>query len=159
MYDYVFLICGIFVYYDLYNLKGKKGYIVMFYLIYNMLDEVNELDDIVIIGIGFVSLDVVCYVVVYYLKLLIIMMSCFVYLLSVRGIMIDVIFKYLIKDKLNDIKKYYFGNVLFDILVFLFLKECVEYDIDFKKLVYRCIGNYIVDLKYDLVCLIEMGIF
>ncbi len=42
---------------------------------------------------------------------------------SVRGTMIDVTFKYLTKDKLNDIKKHHFGNAPLDTLVSLFLKR------------------------------------
>lgn len=60
------------------------------YFIYYIFDNVKDLDWIVIIGIGLVSLDVVRYVVVYYLFLFIIMISCFVVLLSVRGKMIKI---------------------------------------------------------------------
>ncbi len=78
---------------------------------------------------------------------------------SVRGTMIDVASKYLTKDKLNDIKKHHFGNAPLDTLVSLFLKECAEYDIDFKKLVYRRTGNHIADLNWVPTCNEEMGIF
>ncbi|HDP4496653.1 TPA: pyridine nucleotide-disulfide oxidoreductase, partial [Staphylococcus aureus] len=56
-------------------------------------------------------------------------------------------------------KKHHFGNAPLDTLVSLFLKECAEYDIDFKKLVHRRTGNHIADLKYDLARPTEMGIF
>ncbi|HCX1019078.1 TPA: FAD/NAD(P)-binding protein, partial [Staphylococcus aureus] len=149
-YDYVFLTCGTFAYHDPYNLKGKKGYIATPYPTYNTLDEVNELDDIAIIGTGLASLDVVRYVAAHHPKLPITMTSRSAHLPGVRGTMIDVTFKYLTKDKLNDIKKHHFGNAPLDTLVSLFLKECAEYDIDFKKLVHRRTGNHIADLKYDL---------
>ncbi|HDM4328943.1 FAD/NAD(P)-binding protein [Staphylococcus aureus] len=158
-YDYVFLTCGTFAYHDPYNLKGKKGYIATPYPTYNTLDEVNELDDIAIIGTGLASLDVVRYVAAHHPKLPIIMTSRSAHLPSVRGTMIDVTFKYLTKDKLNDIKKHHFGNAPLDTLVSLFLKECADYDIDFKKLVHRRTGNHIADLKYDLARPTEMGIF
>lgn len=85
-------------------MKGKKGYIATPYPTYNTLDEVNELDDIAIIGTGLASLDVVRYVAAHHPKLPITMTSRSANLPSVRGTMIDVTFKYLTKDKLNDIK-------------------------------------------------------
>ncbi len=58
--------------------------------------------------IGLASLDVVRYVAAHHPKLPITMTSRSAHLPSVRGTMIDVTFKYLTKDKLNDIKKHHF---------------------------------------------------
>lgn len=66
---------------------------------------------------------------------------------------------YLIKLWFNGIMKNYFGNVLLEKVVLLFLKECEDYGIDFKKFIYCRIGNYVKDLEYDLNYEEEMGIF
>ncbi|MBF9295146.1 FAD/NAD(P)-binding protein, partial [Staphylococcus epidermidis] len=52
VYDYIFLTIGTLSYHDPYYLKGIKGYIQTPYPTYNTLDDVQESDDIAIIGTG-----------------------------------------------------------------------------------------------------------
>ncbi|UMT79892.1 FAD/NAD(P)-binding protein [Staphylococcus roterodami] len=158
-YDYIFLTCGTFAYHDPYKLKGTNGYIATPCPTYHTLDEVNDDDEIAIVGTGLACLDVVRYVAAHHPKLPITMTSRSANLPSVRGTMIDIKFNYLTKEKLNEIKKIHFGNAPLDTLVSLFLKECDDYNIDFIKLVKRRTGNHIQDLKFDLNNPKEMGIF
>lgn len=68
-------------------------------------------------------------------------------------------FTHLTKSRFNGIMKNHFGNVPLEKVVSLFLKECEDYGIDFKKLIYRRTGNHVKDLEYDLNHEEEMGIF
>ena len=78
---------------------------------------------------------------------------------SVRGKMTKIQFTHLTKSRFNGIMKKHFGNVPLEKVVSLFLKECEDYGIDFKKLIYRRTGNHVKDLEYDLNHEEEMGIF
>ena len=158
-YDYLFLTCGTFAYHDPYDLKGKPGYIPTPYPTYNTLDDVKSTDDIAIIGTGLASLDVVRYVAAHHPKLPITMTSRSANLPSVRGEMIPITFNHLTKHRFNLIKKNNYGNVPLDAAVTLFLKECDDYGVDFKKLVARRTGNHIIDLTYDLERPQELGAF
>ncbi|WP_326008371.1 FAD/NAD(P)-binding protein [Staphylococcus haemolyticus] len=158
-YDYIFLTTGTFAYHDPYNLKGNKGYIQTPYPTYNTLDEVSQSDDIAIIGTGLASLDVVRYVATHHPKLPITMTSRSAHLPSVRGNMIDVEFKHLTKQKFNELKSQYYGNVPLELAFELFQLECKDHNIDLEKLVYRRTGNTIQDLQYDLDRPDEIGVF
>lgn len=158
-YDYLFLTNGTFAYHDPYQLKGLKGYIPTPYPTYNTLDDVDSSDDIAVIGTGLASLDVVRYVAAHHPKLPITMTSRSANLPSVRGEMIDITFNHLTYEHFNEIKAEHYGNVPLHMAVELFLQECEDYDIDFKRLVNRRTGDHITDLSYDLEHPKEMGIF
>lgn len=158
-YDYLFLTFGTFSYHDPYDLKGTKGYIQTPYPTYHTLDNVKDSDRIVIIGTGLASLDAVRYVAAHHLSLPITMTSRSAALPSVRGKMTKIQFTHLTKSRFNGIMKNHFGNVPLEKVVSLFLKECEDYGIDFKKLIYRRTGNHVKDLEYDLNHEEEMGIF
>ncbi|MDO0994668.1 FAD/NAD(P)-binding protein [Staphylococcus borealis] len=158
-YDYIFLTTGTFAYHDPYQLKGKKGYIQTPYPTYNTLDEVSESDDIAIIGTGLASLDVVRYVATHHPKLPITMTSRSAHLPSVRGNMVDIEFKYLTKQKFNELKGKHFGNVPLEIAFELFQQECEDRNIELDKLIHRRTGNTIKDLQYDLERANEIGVF
>lgn len=158
-YDYLFLTFGTFSYHDPYDLKGTKGYIQTPYPTYHTLDNVKDSDRIVIIGTGLASLDVVRYVAAHHPSLPITMTSRSAALPSVRGKMTKIQFTHLTKSRFNGIMKNHFGNVPLEKVVSLFLKECEDYGIDFKKLIYRRTGNHVKDLEYDLNHEEEMGIF
>ncbi|MCG1228067.1 FAD/NAD(P)-binding protein [Staphylococcus epidermidis] len=158
-YDYLFLTFGTFSYHDPYDLKGTKGYIQTPYPTYHTLDNVKDSDRIVIIGTGLASLDAVRYVAAHHPSLPITMTSRSAALPSVRGKMTKIQFTHLTKSRFNGIMKNHFGNVQLEKVVSLFLKECEDYGIDFKKLIYRRTGNHVKDLEYDLNHEEEMGIF
>lgn len=158
-YDYLFLTFGTFSYHDPYDLKGTKGYIQTPYPTYHTLDNVKDSDRIVIIGTGLASLDAVRYVAAHHPYLPITMTSRSAALPSVRGKMTKIQFTHLTKSRFNGIMKKHFGNVPLEKVVSLFLKECEDYGIDFKKLIYRRTGNHVKDLEYDLNHEEEMGIF
>lgn len=158
-YDYLFLTFGTFSYHDPYDLKGTKGYIQTPYPTYHTLDNVKDSDRIVIIGTGLASLDAVRYVAALHPSLPITMTSRSAALPSVRGKMTKIQFTHLTKSRFNGIMKNHFGNVPLEKVVSLFLKECEDYGIDFKKLIYRRTGNHVKDLEYDLNHEEEMGIF
>ena len=158
-YDYLFLTFGTFSYHDPYDLKGTKGYIQTPYPTYHTLDNVKDSDRIVIIGTGLASLDAVRYVAAHHPYLPITMTSRSAALPSVRGKMTKIQFTHLTKSRFNGIMKNHFGNVPLEKVVSLFLKECEDYGIDFKKLIYRRTGNHVKDLEYDLNHEEEMGIF
>ena len=158
-YDYLFLTFGTFSYHDPYDLKGTKGYIQTPYPTYHTLDNVKDSDRIVIIGTGLASLDAVRYVAAHHPFLPITMTSRSAALPSVRGKMTKIQFTHLTKSRFNGIMKKHFGNVPLEKAVSLFLKECEDYGIDFKKLIYRRTGNHVKDLEYDLKHEEEMGIF
>ena len=158
-YDYLFLTFGTFSYHDPYDLKGTKGYIQTPYPTYHTLDNVKDSDRIVIIGTGLASLDAVRYVAAHHPFLPITMTSRSAALPSVRGKMTKIQFTHLTKSRFNGIMKKHFGNVPLEKAVSLFLKECEDYGIDFKKLIYRRTGNHVKDLEYDLNHEEEMGIF
>ena len=158
-YDYLFLTFGTFSYHDPYDLKGTKGYIQTPYPTYHTLDNVKDSDRIVIIGTGLASLDAVRYVAAHHPSLPITMTSRSAALPSVRGKMTKIQFTHLTKSRFNGIMKNHFGNVPLEKVVSLFLKECEDYGIDFKKLIYRRTGNHVKDLEYDLNHEEEMGIF
>ena len=158
-YDYLFLTFGTFSYHDPYDLKGTKGYIQTPYPTYHTLDNVKDSDRIVIIGTGLASLDAVRYVAAHHPYLPITMTSRSAALPSVRGKMTKIQFTHLTKSRFNRIMKKHFGNVPLEKVVSLFLKECEDYGIDFKKLIYRRTGNHVKDLEYDLNHEEEMGIF
>ncbi|MBE7303060.1 FAD/NAD(P)-binding protein [Staphylococcus epidermidis] len=158
-YDYLFLTFGTFSYHDPYDLKGTKGYIQTPYPTYHTLDNVKDSDRIVIIGTGLASLDAVRYVAAHHPSLPITMTSRSAALPSVRGKMTKIQFTHLTKSRFNGIMKKHFGNVPLEKVVSLFLKECEDYGIDFKKLIYRRTGNHVKDLEYDLNHEEEMGIF
>ncbi|MDT0729237.1 FAD/NAD(P)-binding protein [Staphylococcus epidermidis] len=158
-YDYLFLTFGTFSYHDPYDLKGTKGYIQTPYPTYHTLDNVKDSDRIVIIGTGLASLDAVRYVTAHHPSLPITMTSRSAALPSVRGKMTKIQFTHLTKSRFNGIMKNHFGNVPLEKVVSLFLKECEDYGIDFKKLIYRRTGNHVKDLEYDLNHEEEMGIF
>ena len=84
VYDYIFLTIGTLSYHDV-SFKRYKGYIQTPYPTYNTLDDVQESDDIAIIGTGLASLDVVRYVAFHHPKLPITMTSRSAQLPSVRG--------------------------------------------------------------------------
>ncbi|MDT4036551.1 FAD/NAD(P)-binding protein, partial [Staphylococcus hominis] len=159
VYDYIFLTIGTLSYHDPYHLKGIKGYIQTPYPTYNTLDDVQESDDIAIIGTGLASLDVVRYVAFHHPKLPITMTSRSAQLPSVRGNMRKIEFQYLTKSKFNDIKDKYFGNVPLEKAFDLFKEECELNGIDLQKLVHRRTGDTIKDLNYDLEHPNEIGIF
>ncbi|RUN73438.1 pyridine nucleotide-disulfide oxidoreductase [Staphylococcus epidermidis] len=158
-YDYLFLTFGTFSYHDPYDLKGTKGYIQTPYPTYHTLDNVKDSDRIVIIGTGLASLDAVRYVAAHHPYLPITMTSRSAALPSVRGKMTKIQFTHLTKSRFNGIMKKHFGNVPLEKVVSLFLKECEDYGIDFKKLIYRRTGNHVKDLEYDLNHEEEIGIF
>lgn len=158
-YDYLFLTFGTFSYHDPYDLKGTKGYIQTPYPTYHTLDNVKDSDRIVIIGTGLASLDAVRCVAAHHPSLPITMTSRSAALPSVRGKMTKIQFTHLTKSRFNGIMKNHFGNVPLEKVVSLFLKECEDYGIDFKKLIYRRTGNHVKDLEYDLNHEEEMGIF
>ena len=139
-YDYLFLTFGTFSYHDPYDLKGTKGYIQTPYPTYHTLDNVKDSDRIVIIGTGLASLDAVRYVAAHHPSLPITMTSRSAALPSVRGKMTKIQFTHLTKSRFNGIMKNHFGNVPLEKVVSLFLKECEDYGIDFKKLIYRRTG-------------------
>ena len=149
-YDYLFLTFGTFSYHDPYDLKGTKGYIQTPYPTYHTLDNVKDSDRIVIIGTGLAA---------QHPSLPITMTSRSAALPSVRGKMTKIQFTHLTKSRFNGIMKNHFGNVPLEKVVSLFLKECEDYGIDFKKLIYRRTGNHVKDLEYDLNHEEEMGIF
>lgn len=159
VYDYIFLTIGTLSYHDPYHLKGIKGYIQTPYPTYNTLDDVQESDDIAIIGTGLASLDVVRYVAFHHPKLPITMTSRSAQLPSVRGNMKKIEFQCLTKSKFNDIKDKYFGNVPLEKAFDLFKEECELNGIDLQKLVHRRTGDTIKDLNYDLEHPDEIGIF
>ena len=73
--------------------------------------------------------------------------------------MIDVEFKHLTKQKFNELKSQYYGNVPLELAFELFKLECKDHNIDLEKLVYRRTGNTIQDLQYDLDRPDEIGVF
>lgn len=158
-YDYIFLTIGTFSYHDPYGLKGKKGYIQTPYPTYHTLDEVKKTDNIAIVGTGLASLDVVRYVTSHHPKLPITMTSRSANLPSVRGNMVEIDFKYLTKEKFNEIKTEHYGNVPLEKAFELFKLECDLYDVKLDEMVYRRTGDTIKDLQFDLDQPDEIGVF
>lgn len=122
-YDIVFLTIGTLSYHDPYGLKGIRGYIKTPYPTYNTLDDVQDFDDIAIIGTGLASLDVIRYVTAHHPKLPITVASRKGRLPSVRGEMPDIDFEYVTPENFNEIKRKHFGNVPLDEAIKLFLKD------------------------------------
>lgn len=149
-YDVVFLTIGTLSYHDPYGLKGIRGYIKTPYPTYNTLDDVQDSDEIAIIGTGLASLDVIRYVTAHHPKLPITVASRKGRLPSVRGEMPDIDFKYVTPEKFNEIKRKHFGNVPLDEAIKLFLKDCALHNIDVETLVHRSQDDPIKDLTYDL---------
>ncbi|WP_436965798.1 FAD/NAD(P)-binding protein [Staphylococcus shinii] len=149
-YDVVFLTIGTLSYHDPYDLKGIRGYIKTPYPTYNTLDDVQDSDEIAIIGTGLASLDVIRYVTAHHPKLPITVASRKGRLPSVRGEMPDIDFKHVTPEKFNEIKRKHFGNVPLDEAIKLFLKDCALHNIDVETLVHRSQDDPIKDLTYDL---------
>src|SRR5699024_10254758 len=101
-------------YHDPYQLKGTPGYIKTPYPTYDKLYEVDSTDRIAIIGTGLSGLDVIRFVTAHHPNLPITVTSGEGDLHSVRGNMQEVQFIYLTTEKVNEIKKEYFGNVPLD---------------------------------------------
>ncbi|RQM86355.1 pyridine nucleotide-disulfide oxidoreductase [Staphylococcus xylosus] len=156
-YDIVFLTIGTLSYHDPYGLKGIRGYIKTPYPTYNTLDDVQDFDDIAIIGTGLASLDVIRYVTAHHPKLPITVASRKGRLPSVRGEMPDIDFEYVTPENFNEIKRKHFGNVPLDEAIKLFLKDCALHHIDVETLVHRSQDDPIKDLTYDLEHADELG--
>ena len=73
--------------------------------------------------------------------------------------MVDIEFKYLTKQKFNELKGKHFGNVPLEIAFELFQQECEDRNIELDKLIHRRTGNTIKDLQYDLERANEIGVF
>lgn len=149
-YEVVFLTIGTLSYHDPYGLKGIRGYIRTPYPTYNTLDDVQDFEDIAIIGTGLASLDVIRYVTAHHPKLPITVASRKGRLPSVRGEMPDIDFQYVTPENFNEIKRKHFGNVPLDEAIKLFLKDCALHHIDVETLVHRSQDDPIKDLTYDL---------
>lgn len=156
-YDIVFLTIGTLSYHDPYGLKGIRGYIKTPYPTYNTLDDVQDFDDIAIIGTGLASLDVIRYVTAHHPKLPITVASRKGRLPSVRGEMPDIDFEYVTPENFNEVKRKHFGNVPLDEAIKLFLKDCALHHIDVETLVHRSQDDPIKDLTYDLEHADELG--
>ncbi|WP_214269506.1 FAD/NAD(P)-binding protein [Staphylococcus pseudoxylosus] len=156
-YDIVFLTIGTLSYHDPYGLKGIRGYIKTPYPTYNTLDDVQDFDDIAIIGTGLASLDVIRYVTAHHPKLPITVASRKGRLPRVRGEMPDIDFEYVTPENFNEIKRKHFGNVPLDEAIKLFLKDCALHHIDVETLVHRSQDDPIKDLTYDLEHADELG--
>lgn len=156
-YDIVFLTIGTLSYHDPYGLKGIRGYIKTPYPTYNTLDDVQDFDDIAIIGTGLASLDVIRYVTAHHPKLPITVASRKGRLPSVRGEMPDIDFEYVTPENFNEIKRKHFGNVPLDEAIKLLLKDCALHHIDVETLVHRSQDDPIKDLTYDLEHADELG--
>ncbi|MGV3043028.1 FAD/NAD(P)-binding protein [Staphylococcus rostri] len=148
-YDYVFVTIGTMSYNDPYQLKGTLGFIDSPYPANHTLDQVQENDDIAVIGTGLASLDVIRYVLNHHNKKLLIA-SRGGQLPSVRGDMREVDLRYLTKEQFDALKRAHMGVVPLNDVIALFRKECEALDIPLEQLLYRRTGNVEQDLKYDL---------
>ncbi|MCS4485293.1 FAD/NAD(P)-binding protein [Staphylococcus americanisciuri] len=148
-YDYVFLTIGTMSYNDPYKLKGELGFIHSPYPANHTLEQVQENDEIAVIGTGLASLDVIRYVLNHHNKKLL-LASRSGQLPSVRGDMIEFELQYLTKERFKQLKHEHMGVVPLDDVIALFHKECEALDIPLAQLLHRKTGDVVKDLTYDL---------
>lgn len=149
-YDYVFLTIGTMSYNDPYQLKGTPNYIQSPYPANRTLDNVNDEDEIAIIGSGLASLDVIRYAVSHHQKKPIIVAGRSGKLPSVRGEMIDITLNHVTPENFDYLKRQNMGVVPLEEAIELFKKECEDYSIPLQKLLKRRKYDAVRDLNYDL---------
>lgn len=149
-YDCVFLTIGTLSYHDPYDLKGTRGYIQTPYPTYNTLDEVNESDNIAVIGTGLASLDVIRFVSENHPNLPLTVTSRSATLPRVRGNMPELKFQYITPENFNNIKNDNFGNMPLPEALALFKQECAHFGISLTNLLNKKNRSHVEQLQFDL---------
>ncbi|WP_323704519.1 FAD/NAD(P)-binding protein [Mammaliicoccus sp. Dog046] len=158
-YDYVFITIGVLPYKDPFELSGLQGYISSPYPTTQSLRDVNEKDDIVIVGTGLSAIDVIRYVMDNHQKFPIVVTSRNAQFPTVRGTRHHIEMKYINAEQVEVLKKKNDGFLTLEDVDDLFEKECEHQNINFKKLLYRFKRDNVYNMKYDMRHEDEVGQF